>query len=104
MLQDKVGGRDRSLVVDSEHALLSRVDGLLHGFRELDRRLPLIVLPHRGELVDPVERCLTMRGHQSGAHAVGKPSDQGIRVHAVSRRFLLDLRDDLPDHELVELV
>ncbi len=58
---------------------------------------------HRGELVDAVETRVARRGDQARPHPVDEPAPDGRRVEALASGLDVDLGEDLPDRELVEL-
>ncbi len=99
-----VGGGQTTVVVHPEHPFLSGDGHLLDALRDLDRRGPLpFQVVDRHQLVDASQGRRTVRRDETGADPERDPRQQGGWLEPIPGSFRLQLGQDLPDHQLVEV-
>ncbi len=98
-----VGGGRAPGVVEAPHLLAAGVGDLAARLGDLERRPPRPIGSQGYQLVDAVESRVPLRRDESGSHSVDQPPDEPLRIDAILRSLLLDLGDDLPDGQLVQV-
>ena len=61
-------------------------------------------MAHRNQFVNTVQRRCSIGGNEPRADTKHEAPDESFRIYTPARRFLLYLRENLPDHQFIQLI